>query len=161
MPRQAAGHEPVPWEAALDAFLDRVDGREICWWLTRSAALAVRGLDITPRDLDLVVDDEGAGQLGELLAEWLVEPVTPVTDWVSRWWERAFLHARIEWVGGVEPQADEPFVNRVRARGRPPPRGSDVEGPPRARAAPGPPTAQLRTVGFARTGESDQGAHRT
>lgn len=110
MVRQAAGYEEVPWETALQALLDRLHGREIHWWLTGSAALAVRGLHITPRDLDLVVDDAGAAQLGEILVDRLIDPVTPVTDWICRWWGRAFLHARIEWVGGVDPRADEPFV---------------------------------------------------
>ena len=111
MVRQAAGYEPVPWEAALDALLDRLAEWEISWWLTGSGALAVRGLDIMPRDLDLVTDDAGAVQLGEGLAQWLIEPVSPVTDWICRWWGRAFLHARIEWAGGVDPRVDESFVS--------------------------------------------------
>jgi hypothetical protein len=30
------------------------------WWLTGSDALAVRGVDVSPRDLDVVTDAAGA-----------------------------------------------------------------------------------------------------
>jgi hypothetical protein len=99
---------PIPWEQALAAFLGRVAGQPIDWWLAGSAALAVRGLAVTPRDFDLIVDDAGAQRLGELLHDCLVEPVVPVEGWFCRWWGRAFLHARFEWVGGVGPSADQP-----------------------------------------------------
>lgn len=56
------------------------------------------------------MDDAGAVQLGDALADVLIEPAIPVTDWICRWWGRAFLKARIEWVGGVEHRVDEPFV---------------------------------------------------
>ncbi len=29
--------------------------------------------------------------------------------WTCNWWGRAFLRARVEWVGGVGPSADEPL----------------------------------------------------
>lgn len=105
---QTAGAMPVPWEQALQAFLERVAGQSISWWLAGSAALAVRGAQVAPRDFDLIVDDAGAQRLGELLRGELVEPVVPVQGWVCSWWGRAFLHARFEWVGGVNAQADQP-----------------------------------------------------
>lgn len=105
---QTAAAMPVPWEQALQAFLERVAGQPIDWWLGGSAALAVRGAQVAPRDFDLIVDDAGARRLGELLRDELVEPVVPVQGWVCSWWGRAFLHARFEWVGGVNAQADQP-----------------------------------------------------
>lgn len=108
---QTAGVLPVPWESALAAFLQAVDGHDIDWWLTGSAALALRGLEVVPRDLDLVVAAADSARLGDLLYDHLIEPVMPVTDWFCEWWGRAFLHARIEWVGGVNETADEPAVS--------------------------------------------------
>jgi hypothetical protein len=108
---QTAGARPVPWEEALLAFLQAVKGQNIDWWLAGSAALAVRGMDLAPRDLDLVVAASDSMRLGDLLLDYLVEPVIPVTDWFCSWWGRAFLHARIEWVGGVNEMADEPAVS--------------------------------------------------
>ena len=44
---------------------------------------------------------------GDLLVDGLVEPVAPA-NWFCTWWGRAVLGARVEWVGGVGPTADEP-----------------------------------------------------
>jgi hypothetical protein len=81
------------------------------WWLVGSAALAVRGLKIVPHDIDLCTDDASAHTLGILLGDCLIEPVQDVRGWVSNWFGRAFLHARIEWVGGVDENLDEDEVS--------------------------------------------------
>jgi hypothetical protein len=107
--RQAAGLDPVPWQGTLAEVCRRLNGAGVDWWLTGSAALAVRGLPLTPGDLDLVVSDEDARRVGDLLLDGLIEPVAPA-DWFCRWWGRAMLGARVEFVGGVGPAADEPEV---------------------------------------------------
>jgi hypothetical protein len=108
---QAAGARPVPWESALDTYLRRVEGQGIDWYLVGSGALAVRGAPVRSGDLDIVVNEEGAQRLGDLLLEYLVEPVVPVHDWFCSWWGRAYLGARVEWVGGVDERADTPLVS--------------------------------------------------
>lgn len=102
-------HAP-PWEQALHAFLQRVEPHHLDWWVGGSAALAIRGLEVTPRDFDIVIDNRGAQHLGHILLDYLIEPVTPV-DWFCTWWGRAFLYARIEWVGGVDERADQPAIS--------------------------------------------------
>jgi hypothetical protein len=104
---QAAGARPVPWDRALLSFLERVSGESVDWWLAGSAALAVRGIDIVPRDLDIITDSDGARQLGGAMSDWLVEPVQESQGWIARWFGRAFNQARIEWVGDVEKSVDE------------------------------------------------------
>jgi hypothetical protein len=108
---QTARVAPVPWEQALHAYLDHIAGAPITWWLGGSAALAVRGAPIVPRDFDLIVDDASAEQLGRLLLQYLIEPVLPVDGWFCNWWGRAFLYARFEWVGGVDARADQPEIS--------------------------------------------------
>lgn len=107
---QTARVHVTPWKQALHAFLDRVEPHKLDWWIGGSAALAIRGLDVMPRDFDIVTDYHGAQQLGHILLNSLIEPVTQV-DWFCSWWGRAFLYARIEWVGGVDDRADQPFVS--------------------------------------------------
>lgn len=106
---QRAGIQPVPWESALQALLQRLEGQNIQWWLCGSCALAARGVDITPGDLDLVTDDAGSHRLAELLGDVLVGPVENITNWnwIARWFGRAFLHARIEWIGTPIPESDQ------------------------------------------------------
>ena len=106
--RQYLGLAAVPWQAALETVCRELDG--VDWWLCGSAALAVRGIGVEPRDLDLVVADGDAVTVGGLLADGLIEPVC-LAGWpISKWWGRAFLHARVEWVGGVTTAADEPEI---------------------------------------------------
>ena len=107
---QIAGARSVPWDECLKAFLDIVRPHDVTWWLCGSAALGVRGMEIGPRDIDLVVDGGDAKKLGELLQDHLIEPVVRVEDWFCKWFGRAFLHARLEWVGGVDERADHPEV---------------------------------------------------
>ena len=107
---QAADVHPVPWEEALLAFLQRTERQQVNWWLVGSAALAARGIDIVPHDIDLSVDDDSAHMLGVVLGDCLIEPVQEVREWICNWFGRAFLQARIEWVGGVNELLDEDEV---------------------------------------------------
>ena len=105
---QRAELRPVPWEQALQAFLSAVEGKPINWWLTGSGALAVRGMDVAPLDLDIITDTAGASSLGEALADYLIEPVIDCSrTWFGDRWGRAFLHARVEWVGDVHEDVDQ------------------------------------------------------
>ena len=99
---QKAGVRSAPWDRVLDNALRLMDAHDITWWLVGSTALAVRGLDISPRDIDLVVDEAGAHRLAALLLDDLIEPVTPIETWSARWFGRAFPGALVEWVGGVD-----------------------------------------------------------
>lgn len=103
---QTAEVHSVPWDKSLLAFLQIIENEEIKWWLVGSGALAVRGIDVIPHDLDLVVDRASAIKLGELLLDFLVEPVLPSHGWIADWFGRAFLYARLEWVGDVSDSVD-------------------------------------------------------
>jgi hypothetical protein len=104
---QTIRREPAPWDAGLLELIRRVNGTGLDWFLCGSAALAVRGLDVAPRDIDLVVDD--APQLGGVLDDVLIHPVVYAPGWIADWFGRAFLCCRIEWVAGVQPQADDEY----------------------------------------------------
>lgn len=103
---QSARRRTVRWPVALEVFLNRVEGTGLRWFLYGSGALAVRGIDADPGDLDLCVDD--AGRTGELFADLLVEPVTTMTGWVADHGGRAFCGCLLEWMAGVHPDVDRP-----------------------------------------------------
>jgi hypothetical protein len=100
-----------PWEQALLSFLEIVKGQNIDWWLVGSTALAVRGIDISPRDIDISVANADSLRLGSLLLDYLVQPVQAAENWFCNWFGRAFLHMRLEWVGGVDERADAPEIS--------------------------------------------------
>jgi hypothetical protein len=91
------------WDVALRHVRERLEGR-VDWWLSGSAALAVRGIAVVPEDLDLVVSD--AHESGAALADILVEPVREMPGWIAQWFGRAFDGALIEWVADVDPAVD-------------------------------------------------------
>jgi hypothetical protein len=110
MLRQLVETDPVPWEDALAGVCQRFESSRVDWWLSGSAALAVRGAPLTPHDLDLIVAGGDAVMVGDLLIDGLIEPVCRGEWELSEWWGRAFVHARVEWAGGITAACDEPDV---------------------------------------------------
>ena len=102
---QAARRRSVPWESALELATDRAAGLD--WWLTGSAAAAVRGADVAPRDVDLVLSLESALVFADRFAAELVEPLARSGDWIADVFGRAFAGARVEWIGGFRAELDE------------------------------------------------------
>jgi len=102
----AARHEPPPWEESLER-LHRLLGTEgIEWMLGGSAALAIRGVAVTPRDIDFVVADHQA--TARALADFLIEP--PVRSggrWIAEWFGRGWDGTRIEWVAETRRDLDD------------------------------------------------------
>jgi hypothetical protein len=103
---QKAGLQPVLWEQALLTFLKMVEGKNIDWWLVGSAATAARGIDIQPGDIDLCTSEADALTLQNLLSDSVIQPLQDSTGWVGKWFGRAFLGARLEWVGGLNEASD-------------------------------------------------------
>jgi hypothetical protein len=99
---QSARLVPIPWEEALEVFLRRVAGSKLTWWLYGSAAVAVRGIEISPGDIDISVDEPYLA--GEIFDDLLVTPVEELDGWVARYVGRAFDAAIIEWTS--DPHAD-------------------------------------------------------
>jgi hypothetical protein len=101
---QSARLRPIRWQEALETFVERTEGTSLTWWLYGSGAMAVRGIDIVPRDVDLAVSDPHL--VAELLADLLVEPVTNHERWVAEWTGRAFSGALIEWAAHPRDHPD-------------------------------------------------------
>lgn len=109
MLRQAARLQAVPWRETLHELCRRTSGRESSWWLAGSTALAVRGARIEPGDIDLVCSGDGALGLGVIFADAIIEPVVrDASSPVSEYWGRAFLGARLEWIGAPKAGVDSP-----------------------------------------------------
>lgn len=105
---QTAGVSSVRWQDGLEDFLNRVEGQGIDWYLVGSAALAVRGMTIAPRDLDIVLVGEADVQhVRDLMLEITVEPFARSENWIAQWFGRTFLHTRLEFVGEIVPGVDD------------------------------------------------------
>lgn len=97
-----ARREPPPWEESLTN-LHHLLGRD--WLLAGSTALAVRGIEITPRDIDFVVVDHDATV--DALSQLLIQPPQRKDGWIAEWFGRAWDGTRLEWVAGTRPDLDE------------------------------------------------------
>lgn len=105
---QTAGLAPVRWQAALEDFLNRIEGQPIDWYLVGSASLAVRGMNVSPRDLDVVlVSEADVLRVRDLMLDVTVEPFARSDGWIAGWFGRTYLHARLEFVGVVVPGVDD------------------------------------------------------
>jgi hypothetical protein len=96
----------TPWEDALEVLCNRAARADLEWFLVGSASLALRGIDVKPRDVDFVVPDQSRAL--EVYADLLVAPPLFHTDttFVGYWSGRAFAAARLEWVSFVHPTLD-------------------------------------------------------
>jgi hypothetical protein len=69
----------------------------------------VRGARIEPGDIDLVCSGDGALGLGVIFADAIIEPVVhDASSPISDYWGRAFLGARLEWIGAPKAGVDSP-----------------------------------------------------
>ena len=120
MLRQRFGDVPPTVERGVAELLDRLaaplaaDGIE--WYVGGSAGVWLLGGAVAPRDIDLGTTRAGVDRIGEMLADYLIEPVGP-TDWPGAGIvhaARAFVGTfhegvRVEWAVPIEPRALVPL----------------------------------------------------
>jgi len=75
---------PAVVEGALAWIADRHAEAGIDWWLTGSAALYARGLDLLPHDIDVMTYLREANALAPVVEGSIVEPFQRVSDWVVK-----------------------------------------------------------------------------
>ncbi|MGZ3356355.1 MAG: hypothetical protein ACXVBO_16060 [Isosphaeraceae bacterium] len=103
---QASGRETPPWQQSLPRLHRRLAAEGVEWMLGGSVALAIRGVAITPRDLDFTVADQRA--TARALSGILIEP--PLRShgrWIAEWFGRAWYGMRIEWAAETRPDLDD------------------------------------------------------
>jgi hypothetical protein len=98
MVRQRIEKTAGDWRAALRDLLSRAGQARVPVAVVGSAALAVRGVDVRPGDIDVLTTLEGADALGESYRDVLVVPVATEPGFGR--WGRAFTGGiRVEWLG--------------------------------------------------------------
>jgi len=100
--------EIVPWEDALQAFCERVFGSGLDWWLTGSAAACIRGIDLMPHDVDIIINSKHCIMIDDLFADEWIEPLRDTSGWVTKDFGVIFLKARIDIASDPLPQIDLP-----------------------------------------------------
>lgn len=101
-----ARQDRLPDEIAqvLRILMGRLEGAEIDWVLTGSAAFALRGLALAPQDLDLQSDAAGIYRIERLLLDDQLRPVEfVVSEQVrSHWGQLEVEGVRVDLIGDIE-----------------------------------------------------------
>lgn len=105
---QLSDIEPIPWEEALSEFALIVKDQEIDWWIVGSCALAVRGVSVSPHDLDIMVAPQDLDTVVSLFSDSIVEPFHETEDWVVQFYGSAFLGALIAFASSPQTWVDRP-----------------------------------------------------
>jgi hypothetical protein len=95
-----------PWERSLEHLHRLLAAGDVDWLLGGSAALAVRGVEVAPRDIDFVVAE--MEPTVEALRDLIVEPpIRSHGQWFAEWFGRAWDGTLIEWAAETRPDLDQ------------------------------------------------------
>ena len=74
---------PSPWEAALDWFLAETEGLGADWYIHGSAAMALWGIEVAPRGLDVIFANySDFEKVREHFCRYAIEPIQRCDNWV-------------------------------------------------------------------------------
>lgn len=106
---QLSGSQPAPWRQALAAFAARTREAGIDWFLTGSAVLALRGLAVEPKDINVVLSMQDLRTVRDMFKEHMVTPVAECSDWVAKGYGMLFLHSTVTLAFDTDPCLDVPL----------------------------------------------------
>ena len=95
----------VPWRESCLELLQLLDDLCVNFWLCGSVALAMRGLSLTPHDIDVMTTLDQAERIATSLAAYTVEPFQRTDDWVTRGFGVVYLGCRVDIA--MDPVPDE------------------------------------------------------
>jgi hypothetical protein len=98
----------MPWEKALELFCQRVQNSGLSWWLTGSCAACIRGVDLNPHDVDIIIDSKHCSLVEDMFAQEIIEPLRDTSGWVTKDFGVIFLKARIDIASDPSPKIDLP-----------------------------------------------------
>lgn len=98
----------VPWDAGLLAFIDRIAGSGIDWWLTGSCAPCLRGIPLKPHDVDIMVNSSDIPAITDIFKDVMFEPINNTSGWVVKDFGVLFLACRIDIAADPSGFVDEP-----------------------------------------------------
>lgn len=97
----------IPWESGLLKFCEKTKNSNIKWWLTGSCAACIRGIEINPHDIDIMINSQDVEEITELFQDYLIEPVTDTKGWLTRDFGVMFMDVRIDIASDPSPRLDE------------------------------------------------------
>jgi hypothetical protein len=95
------------WREGLLHFLDTMEGSGIEWFLIGSCVLAIRGLDIVPRGVDVVFRHASdLSRVRDLFGPDTLQPLMECEGWVAKAYGEAFHGCKIAMAFGTQDSLD-------------------------------------------------------
>ena len=105
---QLVYQRPIPWEQGLLEFVKRVSNSDVDWWLTGSCAACIRGISMSPHDVDIMVASGSVDLIKELFRDNIIEPIIDTNGWITKDFGVLFMHCRIDIASDPQGSLDEP-----------------------------------------------------
>jgi hypothetical protein len=105
---QLVYQRPIPWEKGLLDFVRRVSHSDVDWWLTGSCAVCLRGISLSPHDVDIMVDSRSVDLIRALFRDNIIEPIIDTNGWLTKDFGVLFLDCRIDIASDPQGSLDEP-----------------------------------------------------
>ncbi len=105
--RQTWADEPAPWKEALAELVKRIEPLSPEWLLTGSCPLALRGIDVAPRGVDVIFAEKDFEPVRRAFADIAILPIVPCGEWVAAAFGVAFKGAQISMAFGCKEDVDE------------------------------------------------------
>jgi len=96
---------------ALRTVSSHLKSVNVSWIIVGSVSLALQGVDIEPNDVDILTDKRGAFQIGTLLKEYEVKPVSLRTDRFKSFYGLYDIQGtKVEVIGDLRVRIDDTWV---------------------------------------------------
>ncbi len=102
---------PPEFTAALREIYNKLAGTEIVWVVTGSLGLAIKGIPVTPHDIDIQTDRAGVETFARLFrAEMVDAPFFWESEHTRFWFARFLIHGvEVEVMGDMQHRDEEGF----------------------------------------------------
>ena len=87
---------PAPWEKALDSFIPEIKKLGVDWYVHGSAAMALWGIDVAPKDVDIIIPNySDFDKVRNHFCKFAIRPIERCENWVMSGYGEIFMEAVI------------------------------------------------------------------
>ncbi|MGV8087056.1 MAG: nucleotidyltransferase domain-containing protein [Candidatus Woesearchaeota archaeon] len=109
---------PIVNIIALKKIVEKFKNKNINWVLTGSTSLAIQGVDVKAKDIDILTDVENADKIAELLKEYVIEPMNYKTSehFKSYYGKFKISEVEVEVMADLEKKYNNKWIKSERPR---------------------------------------------
>ncbi len=87
---------PSPWENALSLFIAEINKIDVDWYVHGSAAMALWGIDVAPKELDIIIlNYSDFDKVRNLFYKYAIKPIERCDNWIMSGLGNIFMEAVI------------------------------------------------------------------